>query len=63
MNVKTNQYETCSSIASRWRVHRTSVLRIMRRHGFAGSKMGPSQTSPRRFLVIQVNQVESLFGQ
>jgi len=61
--VKTNKFESSTSVANRWGVHRSSVLRIMRRYGFSGSKMGPSRNSPRRFKVSDVTQVEALFTQ
>ena len=63
INVRTNQYESSTAIAQRWGVHPSSVLRIMRRYGFSGAKMGPSRNSPRRFKFTDVTQVEALFRQ
>jgi len=53
---------TSAEIARGWRVHPTSVARIMARYGFSGAKFGTSRQSARRYAADDVNAVEKIAG-
>lgn len=55
-----HSYFTSRQVADRWSCHRTSVPRICRRFGVSGAKFGSSKSSPRRFLVNDIEKVERL---
>jgi hypothetical protein len=51
-----------AELAARWNTHPTTVLRIMRRFGFSGAKLGPGKQAGRRFSDRDVHKVEGLTG-
>ena len=60
--MRATYYLTSSQLATRWGVHRSTVLRIMRRYAVATKKFGETKTAPRRFSADSVTKVEALAG-
>lgn len=57
-----NHYVSAAEIATRWSVHRATVLRFMKRFGCSGIKFGESDQSARRFAWSDVYRIEKLLG-
>lgn len=51
---------TAKEIGSRWKCHRTTVIRILEKFGCYGMKSGTEKQSLRRFEASEVMRVESL---
>jgi IS30 family transposase len=60
--IATNHYASAAEIAERWNVHRSTVGRIMARHGVAGLKCGQTDQSTRRFAWIDLLKIEKALG-